>query len=61
MAERRLVILKFAGRIPTLAGCSECSRKFFTPANFGYDQLRAEHYLSEKFDQHTCMSRRTGA
>ena len=58
MADRRLVILKFSGKVPTLAGCTACSLKFFTPNTFARDQVGAEHYLSQKFDWHECQERK---
>ena len=52
--ERSFVVLKFAGRVPTLAGCSQCQRKFFAPTSYQGDREGAEQYLRGKFDLHEC-------
>jgi hypothetical protein len=53
-AERAFVILKHVNKIPSLAACSKCQRKFFTPNSYYNDRIGAEQYLQEKFDLHRC-------
>jgi hypothetical protein len=53
-AERKFVILRYQGKVPTMAGCAKCQRKFFTPFSFSLDPLGAEWYLLSKFDLHRC-------
>ena len=52
--ERRFVILRYDGKVPVLASCTKCQRKFFTPATFARDASAAEQYLGQKFDLHDC-------
>lgn len=52
--ERTLVILKHVNKTPSLAACSKCQRKFFTPTAYYNDRIGAEQYLQEKFDRHWC-------
>jgi hypothetical protein len=52
--ERTFVILKHVNKTPSLAACSKCQRKFFTPNSFNNDRIGAEQYLQEKFDLHRC-------
>ena len=52
--ERTFVILKRVNRVPSLAACSSCQRKFFTLATYHDDPARAEQYLYEKFVMHRC-------
>ena len=54
MAERRLVVLRYEGKVPAMASCTNCERKFFTPALFASDAVAAERYLTHKFDLHRC-------
>lgn len=51
---RSLVILKYKDKVPILASCSACHRKFFTLATLLHDPRTAEQYLLEKFDRHEC-------
>jgi hypothetical protein len=53
-AERRFLILRYDGRVPAMASCLKCERKFFTPATFARDPVGAEEYLGQKFDAHRC-------
>ena len=53
-AERSFVILKNVNKTPSLAACSKCRRKFFTPTSYYNDRIWAEQYLQEKFDLHRC-------
>ncbi len=53
-AQRTFLILKHVNKTPSLAACSRCQRKFFTPNSFYHDRIGAEHYLQEKFDLHRC-------
>jgi hypothetical protein len=52
--ERTLVILKHVNKTPSLAACSKCQRKFFTPNSYFNDRSGAELYLQQKFDLHRC-------
>jgi hypothetical protein len=49
MAERRFVILRYVGMVPAMASCTNCQRKFFTPATILRDAIAAERYLAHKF------------
>jgi hypothetical protein len=53
-AERTFVILKHVNRVPSLASCTRCQRKFFTPRAYQGDPVGAEQYLLGKFEQHKC-------
>jgi hypothetical protein len=55
MAERTFVILKYVNRVPSLASCAKCQRKFFTPKIYDCDRVGAEQYLLGKFDLHKCQ------
>ena len=52
--ERSFVVLKHVNKIPSLAACSNCQRKFFTPNSYYNDRVGAEMYLQDKFDRHQC-------
>jgi len=54
MAERNFVVLRYAGKIPAMAGCEKCQRKFFTPAINSGGADAAQEYLFSKFDRHDC-------
>jgi len=54
MAERGFVILRYAGKVPMMASCTRCQRKFFTPNIHHGDPMGAEQYLREKFGAHHC-------
>jgi len=54
MAERRFAVLKYRGRVPAMAGCEKCERKFFTPATYSRDAAVAREYLLSKFNEHEC-------
>jgi hypothetical protein len=54
MAEREFVILRYVGKVPAMASCAKCQRKFFTPAPFANDAVGADRYLTQKFDLHRC-------
>lgn len=51
---RSLVILKHKDKVPLVASCSACHRKFLTIVAFLHDPRGAEQYLLEKFDLHKC-------
>ena len=53
-SERRFVILRYDGRVPAMASCAQCERKFFTPATFARNAIGAEEYLEQKFNAHHC-------
>jgi hypothetical protein len=52
--ERRFVIVRYEGKVPAMASCTKCQRKFFAPATFARDASGAEQYLGRKFDVHNC-------
>jgi len=54
VTERRLVILRYAGKTPSFAECACCHLKFFTPPELNKDPVRAEENLRHKFDTHKC-------
>jgi len=55
MADRYFIVLKYDGKVPAMAGCGKCNRKFFVPKNtYSRDPLGATEYLLRKFDQHSC-------
>ncbi|MGA8345278.1 MAG: hypothetical protein WB781_25330 [Candidatus Sulfotelmatobacter sp.] len=54
MVERSFVILKYVNKVPTMASCTKCERKFFTPTAYQGDRVGAEQYLRGKFDLHKC-------
>ena len=54
MAERNFVVLRYEGKVPAMAGCEKCKRKFFTPATYARDAVGAQEYLLSKFDHHNC-------
>jgi hypothetical protein len=41
-------------KTPSLASCTKCERKFFTPNSYNSDRMGAEQYLLTKFDLHDC-------
>jgi hypothetical protein len=54
--ERRFAILKHKDKVPAMASCANCQRKFFTPSRiFECDPIGAEQYLANKFDLHRCQ------
>jgi hypothetical protein len=53
-AVRTFLILKHVYKTPSLAACSKCQRKFFTPNSYFNDRSGAELYLQKKFDLHRC-------
>jgi len=57
MAERTFVILQYAGKVPAMASCTQCQRKFFAPNTYRDDPIGAEQYLVEKFAAHDCGQR----
>jgi hypothetical protein len=54
MAERNFIVLRYEGKVPAMAGCEKCKRKFFTPAMYSGDAVGAQEYLFSKFDHHNC-------
>jgi hypothetical protein len=52
--DRRFVILRYEGKVPSMASCAKCARKFFTPTALMRDASGAEMYLGRKFDLHQC-------
>jgi hypothetical protein len=52
--ERSFVILKYKNKVPTMAACARCQRKFFTLDSYYNDHIDAAEYLRGKFDEHTC-------
>jgi hypothetical protein len=53
--DRRFVLLRYEGKVPALASCARCERKFFTPTTLMRDARGAEEYLGRKFDVHKCV------
>lgn len=62
--ERCFVIVRYEGRVPAMASCGNCERKFFTPTTLSRDAVGAEEYLRRKFEVHDCpnnkLKRETG-
>jgi hypothetical protein len=54
MPERSFVVLRYVGKVPAMASCTKCQRKFFTPATHARDPVGADEYLRRKFDVHEC-------
>ena len=54
-ADINFVILRVEGRIPVLARCARCDKKFFTPRNL-FDPDLALEYLSRRFTGHRCAN-----
>ena len=52
--DRRFVVLRYEGKVPALASCAKCGRKFFTPTTLARDAVGAAEYLGRKFDVHVC-------
>jgi len=53
--EHNFEILRYVNKVPSLASCTKCQRKFFTPGStFRGDPEGAHEYLQEKFAQHQC-------
>jgi hypothetical protein len=52
--DRQFVIVRYEGRVPAMASCGKCDRKFFTPTTLARDAIGAEEYLGRKFDVHEC-------
>jgi hypothetical protein len=46
MADRRFIILWYVGAVPAMASCTNCQRKFFSPATLLRDAIAAESYLA---------------
>jgi hypothetical protein len=52
--DSRFVIVRYEDKVPAMASCIKCERKFFTPASLARDAVGAEKYLGQKFDAHQC-------
>jgi hypothetical protein len=52
--EPRFVILKHIGNMPSMATCTRCHLKFFTPLDLLRDVEQAERHLRDKFVRHEC-------
>jgi len=52
--QRYLVMLRYQGRVPVMASCAKCERKFFVPNTFSRDAVAGEDYLRQRFDMHRC-------
>jgi hypothetical protein len=48
------VMLRYQGKVPAMASCAKCKRKFFTPTTYSRDPVGAKEYLLSKFDRHHC-------
>jgi hypothetical protein len=53
-AERNYIVLKYQGKVPAMAGCEKCQRKFFTPASYSRDAAGAHEHLPSQFNQNEC-------
>ena len=47
--------MKVMFKVPTMAGCTNCQLKFFTPEEYASDSVGAEQYLRLKFSEHKCQ------
>ena len=57
MPERNFIILRYQGKVPAMACCARCQRKFFTPNTYSRDPVGAQEYLLSKFDRPDCEER----
>jgi hypothetical protein len=55
MADQKLVILRYQDKVPMMAGCAKCQRKFFALSTYYRDALGAATCLLGKFDLHECI------
>jgi hypothetical protein len=55
--EIKFSILKSNAGVPTLATCTGCQLKFFTPKAILRDYEAANEYLRQKYDEHECPAR----
>ena len=59
MRDPSFKILAHVDHVPSMAACSKCGYKLFTPLTaFGRDSRRAEAYLMGKFAEHECPARK---
>jgi hypothetical protein len=59
MPERTFRILAYVDKVPSMASCNKCQRKFFTPGGmFRRDAVGAEEYLGEEFVERQCSKPR---
>jgi len=49
---RYLVMLRYERRVPVMASCAKCERRFFVPNTFSRDAVA--DYLRQRFDMHRC-------
>jgi hypothetical protein len=54
LQERRFIVLKFLGGIPSMAACERCHLKFFAPLGRFGTPGEPENAMREKFDAHEC-------
>ena len=55
MVERSfLIVRRSVDQVPSMASCTKCRYKFFTPSDFRRDRVAAEQYLQVKFEMHEC-------
>lgn len=52
--ERTFVVMRYQDKVPAMASCAKCQRKFFTPNTYYNDAVGALEYLVSKFDWHNC-------
>jgi hypothetical protein len=52
--DRGFIIVRYEGKVPVMASCANCQRKFFTPPALARDAVGAEQYLGRKFAVHEC-------
>ena len=49
-----MLILRYEGRVPVMASCAKCERRFFLPTPFTRDAIEGEAYLGQRFAAHRC-------
>jgi len=55
MPERKMIIVRFIGTIPSTAYCDVCRLAFRTRQEFLQDADRAKEQLQAEFEKHTCI------
>jgi len=52
--EPDFAVVRYKDKVPAMASCAKCQRKFFTPNTYYNDAVGAFEYLRSKFDRHQC-------
>jgi hypothetical protein len=47
-------ITNYQGKVPAVASCATCQRKFFTPSYLYRAPFAAQEYLLGRYDLHDC-------